>query len=77
QIQLVTDMYEFNRDRLRNRRLEAIYGEIHGCSTTAELFELWQILRLELKNNQSHLGKEFEDLVTSRFDQQLEQLERS
>ncbi len=77
QIQLVTDMYEFNRDRLRNRRLEAIYGEIHGCSTTAELFELWQNIRLELKNNQSHLGKEFEDLVTSRFDQQLEQLERS
>jgi hypothetical protein len=77
QIQLVTDMYEFNRDRLRNRRLEAIYREIHDCSTTAELFELWQNIRVELMNNQSHLGKEFEDLVTSRFDQQLEQLERS
>jgi hypothetical protein len=77
QIQLVTDMYEFNRDRLRSRRLEAIYREIHGCSTTAELFELWQKIRLELMNNQSHLGKEFEDLITSRFDQQLEQLERS
>jgi hypothetical protein len=38
---------------------------------------LWQTIRLELMNNQSHLGKEFEDLVTSRFDQQLEQLERS
>jgi len=75
QIQLVTDMYEFNRDRLRSRRLEVIYREIHGCSTTAELFELWQKIRLELMNNQSHLGKEFEDLVTSRFDQQLEQLE--
>jgi hypothetical protein len=77
QIQLVTDMHEFNRDRLRSRRLEAIYREIHGCSTTAELFELWQKIRVELVNNQSHLGKEFEDLVTSRFDQQLEQLERS
>jgi hypothetical protein len=70
-------MYEFNRDRLRSRRLESIYREIDGCSTTAELFELWQTIRLELVNNQSHLGKEFEDLVTSRFDQQLEQLERS
>ncbi|MEJ2235944.1 MAG: hypothetical protein P8X67_18720 [Syntrophobacterales bacterium] len=75
QILLVTDMYEFNRDRLRSRRLEAIYLEIHGCSTTSELFELWQKIRVELMNNQSHLGKEFEDLVTSRFDQQLEELE--
>jgi hypothetical protein len=77
QLLLVTDMYEFNRDRLRSRRLEAIYLEIHDCSTTAELFELWQKIRTELMNNQSHLGKEFEDLVTSRFDQQLEELERS
>jgi hypothetical protein len=77
QIQLVTDMYEFNRDRLRSRRLEAIYREIHACSTATELFELWQKIRLELMNNQSHLGKEFEDLVTSRFDQQLKQLEKS
>jgi hypothetical protein len=77
QIQLVTDMYEFNRDRLRSRRLETIYREIHGCSTTAELFELWQKIRVELVNNQSDLGKEFEDLVTSRFDQQIKQLERS
>ncbi len=77
QIQLVTDMYEFNRDRLRSRRLEAIYRGIHDCSTTAKLLELWQKIRLELMNNQSHLGKEFEDLVTSRFDQQLDQLERS
>jgi hypothetical protein len=77
QIQLVTDMYAFNRDRLRSRRLEAIYRDIHDCSTTAELFELWQKIRVELVNNPSHLGKEFEDLVTSRFDQQLEQLESS
>jgi hypothetical protein len=77
QIQLVTDMHEFNRDRLRSRRLEAIYQEIHACSTAAELQELWQKIRRELIENQDHLGKEFEDLVTSRFDQQLEQLERS
>jgi hypothetical protein len=70
-------MHEFNRDRLRSRRLEAIYREIHGCSTTTELFKLWQKIRVELVNNQSHLGKEFEDLVTSRFDEQLQQLERS
>jgi hypothetical protein len=77
QIQLVTDMHEFNRDRLRSRRLEAIYRAIHDCSTTAELLELWQKIRVELVNNQSDLGKEFEDLVTARFDQQLKQLERS
>jgi hypothetical protein len=77
QIQLVTDMHEFNRDRLRSRRLEAIYRAIHDCSTTAELLELWQKIRVELVNNQSDLGREFEDLVTARFDQQLKQLERS
>jgi hypothetical protein len=77
QIQLVTDMHEFNRDRLRSRRLEAIYREIHDCSTTVELIELWRKIRVELVNNQSDLGKEFEDLVTAHFDQQLEQLEKS
>ena len=77
QIQLVTDMLEFNRDRLRSRRLEAIYRQIHGCSTTVALIELWRKIRAELVNNRSDLGKEFEDLVTARFDQQLKQLERS
>ena len=77
QIQLVKDMYEFNRDRLRNRNLELIYREIQNCTSTSDLFELWEKTRAELVKHRRHLGKEFEDLVTARFDQRLEQLERS
>jgi hypothetical protein len=77
QVQLVKDMFEFNRDRLRSLRLEAIYREIRDCSKTSELLELWKEVRAELVDNRRHLGKEFEDLVTVRFDQQLEELTES
>jgi hypothetical protein len=77
QVQLVKDMYEFNRDRLRNRRLEVIYREIDACSSNASLWELWKKIRAELANNRRHLGKEFEDLVTARFDEQLNRLIKS
>jgi hypothetical protein len=74
QIQLAKDMSEFNRDRLRSHRLEAIYREILKCTNTKELLRLWKKVRAELVNNRRHLGKEFEDLVTARFDQQFEKL---
>ena len=74
QVQLAKDMYEFNRGRLRNRRLELIYREIDACTETEDLMELWNKTRSELLNNRRHFGKEFEDLVTARFDKQLEDL---
>jgi hypothetical protein len=74
QVQLAKDMYEFNRDRIRNRSLEIIYREIDACTETDDLMELWNKTRSELLNNRRHFGKEFEDLVTARFDRQLEGL---
>ena len=74
QIQLAKDMSEFNRDRLRSSRLEAIHREILNCNSTGDLLALWKKVRAELVSNRRHLGKEFEDLVTTRFDQQFEKL---
>jgi hypothetical protein len=74
QIQLAKDMAEFNRDRLRSSRLESIYREITNCINNQELLKLWKKVRAELVNNRRHLGKEFEDLVTARFDQQFKKL---
>ena len=74
QIQLAKDMSEFNRDRLRSTRLEAIHREILNCTNREELLRLWKKVRAELVKNRRHLGKEFEDLVTARFDQQFEKL---
>jgi hypothetical protein len=74
QLQLVKDMYEFNRDRLRNHRLETIYTDISSCENRDDLIALWNKIRSELVRNRRHLGKEFEDLVTKRFDQQLQSL---
>ena len=77
QIQMAKDMYEFNRDRLRNLRLEVIYQHIDGCTSDEKLRDLWEEIRAELISNRRHLGQEFEDLVTKRFDQQLERLKRT
>jgi hypothetical protein len=74
QIQLAKDMFEFNRDRLRSSRLEAINREILNCNRTEDLLKLWKKVRAELVSNRRHLGKEFEDLVTTRFDQRFEKL---
>jgi hypothetical protein len=71
QVELLKDMYEFNRDRLRNQRLQEIYENIHACGTSTDLLRLWEKIRAELLENRRHLGKEFEDLVTRRFDEQL------
>jgi hypothetical protein len=74
QIQLAKDMFEFNRDRLRSSRLEAIHRKILSCTNTGELLRLWKKVRAELLSNRRHLGKAFEGLVTARFDQQFEKL---
>ena len=74
QIQLAKDMSEFNRDRLRSSRLEAINRQILNCTSIGDLLRLWKRVRAELVNNRRHLGKEFEDLVTSRFDRQFNKL---
>jgi hypothetical protein len=77
QIQLVKDMYEYNRDRIRNLRLEVIYREINQCTDGADLMELWQKIRSELVKNRRHFGQEFEDLVTAGFDRRLERFNKS
>jgi hypothetical protein len=74
QTQLIKDMVEFNRDRLRSQRLEAMYQKIDDCSKTSDLLTLWKKVRAELIKNRLHLGKEFEDLVTARFDRKREEL---
>jgi hypothetical protein len=43
-----------------------------NCTNREELLRLWKKVRAELVKNRRHLGKEFEDLVTARFDQQFE-----
>jgi hypothetical protein len=74
QTQLIKDMVEFNRDRLRSQRLEVMYRKIDDCSKTSDLLKLWKKVRTELIKNRLHLGKEFEDLVTARFDRKREEL---
>ena len=74
QIQLVRDLYEFNRDRLRNQRLKELYGKVLVCTSRDELQTLWEETRLELVSNRRHLGPEFENVVTKHFDERLASL---
>lgn len=75
QVQLVKDMYEFNRDRLRNQRLKEIYDQIDSCASPENLRKIWKKIREELISNRRHLGEEFEALVASRLDERLAELE--
>ncbi|MBW1982138.1 MAG: hypothetical protein JRJ12_13055 [Deltaproteobacteria bacterium] len=74
QAQLVRDMYEFHLDRLRNKRLEALYGKIDCCQSKADLFALWQESKAEFIRDRQYLGREFERLVTERFDERFASL---
>jgi hypothetical protein len=74
QVQLVRDLYEFNRDRLRNQRLKGLYGKVLLCTSRDELEELWAETRLEFMSNRRHLGSEFENVVTKYFDERLARL---
>jgi hypothetical protein len=74
QVQLVRDIYEFNRDRLRNQRLKELYGKVLVCTSRDELQALWEQTRLELMSNRRHLGPEFENMVTKHFDERLARL---
>ena len=74
QVQLVRDLYEFNRDRLRNQRLKGLYGKVLLCTSRDELEELWAETRLEFMSNRRHLGSEFENVVTKYFDERMARL---
>jgi hypothetical protein len=74
QIQLVRDLYDFNRDRLRNQRLRDLERKVRGCRSRDRLKALWVETRPELINNRRHLGPEFENAVTKHFDEQLARL---
>jgi hypothetical protein len=74
QLRLVRDLYEFNRDRLRNQRLKELYGKVLRCTSRDELQTLWEETRLELVSNRRHLGPEFENVVTKHFDEGLTRL---
>jgi len=73
-IQLVRDLYEFNRDRLRNQRLKELCEKVLVCSSRHELETLWEETRLEFMNNRRHLGPEFENVATKHFDERLARL---
>jgi hypothetical protein len=74
QLQLVRDLYDFNRDRLRNQRLKELYGKVLVCTSRDELQTLWEETRLELVSNRRHLGPGFENVVTKYFDEGLTRL---
>jgi len=74
QMQLVRDLYEFNRDRLRNKRLNDLMRKVRACASRDKLNALWDETRVELINNRRHLGPEFESAVTRHFDEQLARL---
>jgi hypothetical protein len=74
QIQLVRDLYDFNRDRLRNQRLNDLERKVRACGSRDRLKALWEETRLELIKNRRHLGPEFESAVTKHFDEQLARL---
>jgi hypothetical protein len=65
----LSDLYEVRKDQIRREKLDEINGLIKTISDTHELKDYWDSVKWYLMNNRPFLGKEFENLISKKFDQ--------
>jgi hypothetical protein len=65
----LSDLYEVRKDQIRREKLDEISGLIKTISDTHELKDYWDSVKWYLMNNRPFLGKEFENLISKKFDQ--------
>ncbi len=69
QIFLLQEISEFNRSRLRDRYLDAVYREINSLKSKEKLLEYWGKIKHELFTYRSFIGKEYETLIARFIDE--------
>jgi uncharacterized membrane protein YgaE (UPF0421/DUF939 family) len=65
----LSDLYEVRKDQIRREKLDEINALIETIHDTHELKDYWDSVKWYLKNNRPFLGKEFEDLISKKFDE--------
>ena len=65
----LNDLYEVRKDQIRREKLDEINTIIKTISDTHELKDYWDSVKWYLMNNRPFLGKEFENLISKKFDQ--------
>ena len=72
------DLYELNKNVLKRKKLTEIESVLSGISNIASLNEYWSDIKYFFKINRKHIGKEFEYIISRKFDQHVERIrERS
>jgi hypothetical protein len=65
----LSDLYEVRKDQIRREKLEEINAFIKTISDIHELTDYWDSVKWYLMDNRPFLGKEFENLISKKFDE--------
>jgi hypothetical protein len=65
----LSDLYEVRKDQIRREKLDEINALIETIHDTHELKDYWDSVKWYLMNNRPYLGKEFENLISKKFDE--------
>ncbi len=64
----LNDLYELRKDSLKRAKLDEIDGILETIHDTDELKDYWESIKWYLQDNRRFFGKEFENLISRKFD---------
>ena len=68
---VLAELLEYNRGRIRDQYLGAIYENINARESREALSAYWLKIKGELFSNRPYIGKEYESLVAEFIDQKM------
>jgi len=70
-------LYELNKNILKRKKLAEIESILSSISDFASLNEYWTVIKDFFKINRKHIGKEFEYIISRKFDQHSERIKQN
>ena len=64
----LNDLYKLRKDNLKRDKLSEIDGILETIQEFQELKDYWESIKWYLQNNRRFFGKEFENLIATKFD---------
>jgi hypothetical protein len=64
----LNDLYELRKDSLKSEKLAEIDGILKTINDADELKDYWDSIKWYLQGNRRFFGKEFENLISRKFD---------
>ncbi len=72
----LSDLYEVRKDQIRREKLDEINALVETINDVHELKDYWDSVKWYLMNNRPFLGKEFENLISKKFDEAVLRLKK-